>query len=106
VSQPVRENLERLKADAKQYVARWTLTWVPTPERQIGLRPFLEANLIAVLSEAYGSIEQWKGIGGRSQLAAAAGILKRTRKQLLDRGYGTSRNILSMDVRRRAGWSS
>ena len=37
-----RELPEQLRADIKQRVARWMLTWIPTPQRQIGLRVSLK----------------------------------------------------------------
>jgi hypothetical protein len=57
----VRENLQQLRADIKQYVANWTITWVRLPERQMGLRLFLEANLIATFSKEHRATEQWMG---------------------------------------------
>ncbi len=94
------DDLEQLRADIKQYVAGWTLTWVPVPEGQIGLRLFLKANLIAALSEAHGATGQWTG---RSLASCSyGGRLKRfagriTRSQL----WNVERLV---DGRQTPGW--
>jgi hypothetical protein len=57
------DDVRNLECQIKDYVKDWSVTWILTNEREIGLRRFLEANLIAALSRLNRIDERWLGAG-------------------------------------------
>jgi hypothetical protein len=95
-----RENLEQLQAHIKQYLADWTLTWVPVPEGHIALRLFLEGNLIAALSEVQDGTDRWMG---RSLATCSCGGMLKTRAARITRSQLWNVERL-VDGRQTPGW--
>jgi len=59
--QSLDQDFHKLLRAIQTHVNDWCVTWVPTPSREIGLRRFLEADMIAALSGAHATKDSWLG---------------------------------------------